>query len=500
MDLDVLRTCALLHDIGKLACWASGKPWSDHIYYTHQWVSELLGDDYAEIAMRHHTGAGYLEKYHPKSEEERLIWLADNLSSGADRRERPLEGTTRPGPPFKLTHPLSNPDKALTLHKHGYDELNHISEKLFHDLEKAVKGSHSDPPGIYKTVYETLEDSELRKVPADTRPPINDVSLWHHMKLTAAFTTCMQVDGGWMGDAPKDYRFALISGDGDKVSSYILEAKRLPDLNARSERVRIATVEAAEKVKSIVGPECLIFAGGGSILALSPRKLASRVKEEVAVAFYEATGGDLTMTVNVLEEPGDSFQSHFGKVWRKAAKGIRIAKLNTPVEIPEPLEADVNVCDVCGKKLATHFDPMKTLAINASPRPEALCDRCWELRESGRGVWIEDLTAETNYVAVLKADGDDMGLVLDGSRLRELGKAVTPSRLSMLSDLINRTCEGELRLAVQSRGGVVVFAGGDDILAILPGERAPDAAIDMAERFMKAMNGKCTLSRANRDS
>ena len=40
-----------------------------------------------------------------------------------------------------------------------------------------------------------LSGSSLKFVPADTRSPVNDVSLWDHLKLTAAFSTCIYLDG-----------------------------------------------------------------------------------------------------------------------------------------------------------------------------------------------------------------------------------------------------------------------------------------------------------------
>ena len=55
-DLDFLRVCALLHDIGKVECWAKGMPWSEHTYYTYKFVKDLLGEECAESSMRHHTG------------------------------------------------------------------------------------------------------------------------------------------------------------------------------------------------------------------------------------------------------------------------------------------------------------------------------------------------------------------------------------------------------------------------------------------------------------
>ena len=455
-------------------------------------MKSCLGEELAWIAMRHHTGSAYPEKYHPKSAEERIIWLADNLSSGADRREMPETGTVRPMPPFRLTHPLSQGDKDVVRLDAG--EVRLCSQRITGALRKAAKGFKESPVGGYLSIFKALENSDLTSLPADTRAPLNDVSLWHHSKLTAALTTCIAMDGGWKGADPSDYTFTLLSGDGDRISAYIQESKRLPDLNARSKRVKSATSKAAEKFAGLVGPECLLFAGGGSLLALTPCAMADKVSQEVAGAFETAMYGDASFTVSLVKDSGNNVQKLFGEVWRKAGRALRIKKLEKTISIPEPLEADVSLCDACHRRKATYTDEERVLSIDAAPRFEKLCDHCWMLREAGRGVWIESLAQKTNYIAVIKADGDDIGLVFDGSRLEELNKNVTPSRLSALSSRVNEACENKLKTTVESHGGEVIFAGGDDLLAILPGENALDAAMELSYAFREAMNNRCTMS------
>lgn len=482
-DIDLLRTVSLLHDIGKPLSWALGRPWSEHIYYTYDIVKEHLGENYAKIAMRHHSGMAYPKKYHPKSVEEKILWLADNLSSGADRREVPERGSLIPLPPFRLTHPLSSGD--IEVARFNLEELLLSSQKIVGAIENAAKGLEKSPREGYLKVFNALENSNLSSIPADTRPPINDVSLWHHSKLTAAFATCIVVDGGWKGDDPSNYKFTMLSGDGDRISDYIMESKRIPDLNARSDKVRSATLKSAEKVVELVGPECLLFAGGGSLLALCPVTVVEEISKEVSEAFEEAMEGEASFTVSIVKESGNRMQRFFGEVWRKASRSLRISKLEKPVLIPTPLDSDVILCEVCHKRVATHKDEL---------RYEVLCDICWSLRESGEGIWIESITKETNRIAVIKFDGDDVSRVLDGSSLKNVGKEVTPSRLSTLSSLINETCENKLRKIIESHKGRIIFAGGDDILALLPGEEAMDTAIELSYVFREAMNKRCTIS------
>ena len=441
--------------------------------------------------MRHHSGSSYPEKYHPHSEAEWIIWLADNISSGSDRREDAERGSLKPRPPFQLTHPLSNGSSALV----SFDvaKLNEMSSAVIRGLKVASAGFDAKPEETYAKIYGFLEGSSLKRIPADTRSPFNDVSLWHHSKLTAAVAACI-TEHGYHGSEPSSYGFALLSGDADKVSSYIGESKRIPDLNARSERIRVATSSAGKAVADLAGPEAVIFAGGGSLLALLPEGVAESGLNESVKAFEEASEGSVTFTANLVSSSGDSLMRDFGLVWERAGVSLRLRKLNRqPVASTMPVSSE-RVCDVCGRRTATVLDEQRLLPIDAAPRYESLCDSCWKLRRSGVGVWVEDIESRSGYIAVLKADGDGVGDLLSGRRLKAFGKTVTPGRLATLSELLNGACEINLGSLIRNSGGHVIFAGGDDILALVPGGEALKLALEVSRQFERDMNNSATLS------
>lgn len=486
-----VRLAALLHDIGKPSCWAVGGYWSEHVHHTFDIVRGVLGEDIARTAMRHHTGSSYPEDLRPHSEEEWIVWLADNLSSGSDRREDPEKGSFKPKPPFTLTHPLS--DGSTPVLSLDVARLAEDASGLVRGLREAAEGSRGDLSEVYSKVYRRLEGSRLKAIPADTRPPINDVSLWHHSKLTTAIAGCIS-EGGFRGSEASDYSFILMSGDADRVSQYIREAKRIPDLNARSERVKHATDEAGKAVARLAGPECLLFAGGGSLLALLPPGLKVAAEADVVERFVAVTGGEVTFTVSSLEVSGDELQSRFGELWERAGSRLRQAKLDR-APAPRPgVGADERLCDVCGRRPASREDPERLLPVDASPRFEALCEECWALRASGKGVWVQDLEGSSRYLALVKADGDGVGDVLSGRALQGKGKSVTPSRLSTISELIDTVCEANLSALVTHHGGQVIFAGGDDLLAVLPGEEAFSLALEASKQFKGDLGGAVTLS------
>jgi CRISPR/Cas system-associated protein Cas10 (large subunit of type III CRISPR-Cas system) len=489
LDIDVVRVSAILHDIGKLDCWAKRRPWSEHVYYTYRFVRECLGEELADHAMRHHSGASYKEEYHPKTLVEKIVCLADNLASGADRPEAPESGPYVPSPPVELTHVL-NPD--VTRHSMDSAGLAYISQTLLRGIGNLEERFREDSTTVYRHIFETLRNSDLRLVPADTRKPINDVSLWNHLKLTTALATCIFLDG-YKGDDPDRYSFALLSGDADKVSEFINESLRLPDLNARSRLIEDAIKAAGEVIGRMLGPECLLYAAGGSFLAISPTKTAEKILDEAKRMFEDRTSHRVTLTVSYVVESGKSFKETYGEVWKKAQENMRLKKSQRVIIPKIEVDESRNVCDVCGKAVATRADEQRVLRIDASPRPERLCEFCWNLRSEGRGVWLDDLKRETDFVACIRADGDDVSKFLSGEAFKKQDKTSTPSRISTFSDLLESICEESVKL-VNSFDGKLIFAGGDDALAFVPGERGLKVAYAMASRFKEMMAGECTMS------
>lgn len=486
-----MRVCALLHDVGKPECWANRKPWSEHIHWTYKIVRECLGEEFAQISMRHHTGMAYPSEYHPKSELEKIICLADNFSSGADRREEPEPGAPHPKPPICLTHVLS--DGSIVRSSYGEAELAYVSNVLRREMKKIGASFSIYPKETYLKIFEFLRSSKLCEIPADTRRPVNDVSLWSHLKLTAAFATCIWMNGGFKGEDYRKYEFAILSGDADRVSRYINVSRRLPDLNARSERIKMATKASAEVLSNMLGPECVLYSAGGGFVALSPKGVAGEVLAKAKEAFENSMEGQVTMSVSQVVVSGEEVVEDFGLVWEKARREMHAAKNKREVFISNPVEEDVEVCDVCHLNPWVYEDKLKVLPT-VPPRHERLCEVCWRLRREGKGIELDSLKKETNFVALIKADGDDIGKVLRGDVFAKFGKTNTPSRLSTLSDLIGDACESKLGDVVRKFKGECVFAGGDDVLAFVPGEKALEASKTIAETFKNEMAGECSMS------
>ncbi|MDH5634689.1 MAG: type III-B CRISPR-associated protein Cas10/Cmr2, partial [Candidatus Bathyarchaeota archaeon] len=395
--------------------------------------------------------------------------------------------------PLRLTHVLSDDSREREII--DKKRLASIIKEVEKGLEAIGKSVNQSTAETYLKIYNYLKRSSLHCVPADANAPMNDVSLWQHLKLTAAFANCIWWDEGYRGDELENYSFALLSGDADKVSKYVRESTRLPDLSARSRRIDKATDTAALSIEKNLGPECLIFFGGGSILALCPH--SEEILQKVIVAsereFEKATQNQVRITVNPKKVDGATMQKSFGKVWETTVREMRLKKLDPPISARPTVEKEAVVCDVCRVRKATKEDRRKVLPLNP-PRPEGLCDICGQLRDEGKGVWLDNIKKDTDFVGVIKADGDDMGKALCGDIFESIGKTVTPSRLSELSSLVHRTFEWDFKEIVRRHEGTEVFVGGDDLLAVFPGEKALCAARELASEFANKMAGVCTMS------
>jgi CRISPR/Cas system-associated protein Cas10 (large subunit of type III CRISPR-Cas system) len=448
--------------------------------------------------MRHHTEPSFPKECNPQTEEEKIIWLANIFSSVGDAGKEHALNLSPCKPPFYLTHVLSKGEPIGP--QVGSAMLEATAREIAGHLRGLKSVFESDFKKGYLDLFQRLAYSRLRDIPADPRIGMNDVSLWNHLKLTAAFATCIFLDGGYKDDDVDSYEFALISGDADKISRYVNTSSRLPDLNARSLRIQLATEKAGACIADLLGPECLIFAGGGGILALSPVSTADTVSKAVKVSFEEATDQIVTITVNWMKAKGNRIRKNFGGVWKEAQWQMRLKKSERPIGQVESLSDELKVCDVCHLRSATHPDKEKILPYNASPRPEELCEFCWKLRQEGHGLSLDRFKDDSEeqgkrgLIAIIRADGDRVGKVLSGDEFGLFAKTASPARLSAISRHIHDACEKKLDAVVTVHGGRCLIAGGDDILAIAPGETSLETARSIASEFRKAMAGACTMS------
>lgn len=103
---------------------------------------------------------------------------------------------------------------------------------------------------------------------------------------------------------------------------------------------------------------------------------------------------------------------------------------------------------------------------------------------------LEKLPEPQPYLAILVADGDKMGAAISRLKSADANRAFSKA-LSGFAD--------EARNIVRKHNGVLVYAGGDDVLAFLPIDKCLDCARQLREKFVaclkpQAANHTPTLS------
>jgi CRISPR-associated protein Cmr2 len=113
---------------------------------------------------------------------------------------------------------------------------------------------------------------------------------------------------------------------------------------------------------------------------------------------------------------------------------------------------------------------------------EATTDQLGPLREA-----LARLPQPEPYLAILVADGDKMGQALSALRSADGHRAFS----HVLAQF-----EGEARRIVNAHNGVLVYAGGDDVLAFLPVDKCLDCGRKLHDKFSELLSnyGPPTLS------
>lgn len=139
-----------------------------------------------------------------------------------------------------------------------------------------------------------------------------------------------------------------------------------------------------------------------------------------------------------------------------------------------------------------------------------LPDNLGEIREKALKVLrraYEEIGPPPRYYAILKLDGDKMGKVLGGrksekvsefvhdalkerfrgiledSEVEDVTRALSPSLHVAVSQALSRFAVKNVPEIVRACGGDLIYAGGDDVLAILPVDRALTCAAELAGVF-----------------
>ena len=128
------------------------------------------------------------------------------------------------------------------------------------------------------------------------------------------------------GQVDTDAPMAILSADADKVQDYVFESARLPEIRGGSMLLQGLNEEVAGLVKQAVDPDCVIYAGGGSLLAILPddADLLAELKHKIEVLYPQRTGVATTTCITYSTTAGE-LRDGYGTATREAVNALRQA-------------------------------------------------------------------------------------------------------------------------------------------------------------------------------
>ncbi|MCX7837384.1 MAG: type III-A CRISPR-associated protein Cas10/Csm1, partial [candidate division WOR-3 bacterium] len=429
-EFQTLILAALLHDIGKF--WQrTSEPLSEedkrimpnccpfynnnfthlHVLYSGRFIREVFQNRFPKaenIVLYHHLYPL------PKTVSEdfryltKIIQLADWLSSGERRGKEEEEiGNPKKDPLVNIFSMLSidgkptieqyTPLTSLTLNLENLfpkkEKTEAIKEdsylKLWQEFKKEIELlSTKNLSNIFLTQLLYLLQKFTLTVPATTYQDRPDLSLYHHLKTTAAIASSL-----WMIDIKeekidevlkaicnqeeeklKDAPCILLSGDLSGIQDFIYSITSegaLKGLKGRSFYLQLLIESIAKSILKMFNllEFNIIFAAGGNFSLLLPNAADAKDKiEKMKYLFDEnlliAHRGRLSLNLVYREvRYKDFLGTNFGKLWQEIKKDLLkekrrkfsslFSKQNKIWEILGPFEegGERPVCQICGEEM-----------------------------------------------------------------------------------------------------------------------------------------------------
>lgn len=401
-DRVFLALAGLLHDLGKFrqrARWDERRPHEDH---GADWARDVLlpklpfldpnARERLVAAVRDHHG-------HPYDRDAIALIVADRLAAG-ERVEREEE---EPGHPTEdplrsvfaavrlAGRPAPDPDRYYSTEGLPADPKNPQAWAVVFPVprnqvrldyparwaafEAAVEAVHpavwADPEGALTALLALLR-AHAWCIPAATWRAEPDVSLYDHLRVTAALAVCIgeqnrETLARWKeqtdrGSFPEEPVALLVGGDLSGIQRFlyaISAAGAAKALRGRSAYLSlIAEVALRFLLRSLdLPPTQVIYSSGGHFYFLAPLSAAAELPDlarRITEALLDAHGGDLAIALDAVPLTGRDLQVGEGRLpqrWGELSRRLGERKAQRFRELlPDRYDRIVGPLDVGGEE------------------------------------------------------------------------------------------------------------------------------------------------------
>lgn len=278
---------------------------------------------------------------------------------------------------------------------------------------------------------------------------------------------------------------SLLLLDTNRIKDYIFGTDELKEIRGASNILdRLNRSMMRRVVHSAGGTYCFAHGGVGLFIVETPQ--APGLLEQVQRAYAQETGGAVTITGVTVPLPDgfDITQDNVQEHWKYIGHKLMLEKACTSdmyTVVTHPL---IKHGASDGTFYATSTDNLGRLVSRVSNIKRQRSDELRRQAEQKGKHRPEDfneigaISSPQGYFALIYADGDGMGQVLEKCQtLYEIKK------VAICVDAILRRAKRRATQHLPSQHFDTLFSGGDDLLLAVPAHEAVDIALAIAEYF-----------------
>ncbi len=288
------------------------------------------------------------------------------------------------------------------------------------------------------------------------------------------------------GELPDTAR--LLLWDTNSIHGFVFHSTNATAIRGASQILKDLDKELREGKEIGLSRDQILFAGGGSGVAVVPEARLAEITGKIHRLFVQRT---LTGTCTITDVPLTAGDDRFGDRMRAAYRLQDRRRTVTGYGAEPMVPFFARRCEVCGRRAVAERQPRQGGAQRAECTPCTFCINRGKqaVRFQDEPGSFEDIADDRGFLAVLYLDGNGMG--------RTIRRLKSPLQFATFSDALDKIYQAAIDQLVERYGlgsdakkgteGAyqVPIRGGDDVVAILPGKVAVPFARDLLQELQQ---------------